>query len=63
MRLTVDGDPDLRVVVFVCNLPDIKGFRACVGQQAEEQDDGVGWGKTLWMDLPVSIKNIHCDES
>lgn len=47
----IDGDPDLGVVVFVCNLPDIKRFRACVGQQAEEQDDGVGWGKTLRMDL------------
>lgn len=62
-RLTVDGDPDLGVVVFVGNLPDIKRFRRCVRQQTEEQDDGVGWGKTVRMDLPVSVKSIHHDES
>lgn len=47
----VDGDPDFRVVVFVGNLPDIKRFRGCVGQEAEEQDDGVRRGKTIRMDL------------
>lgn len=56
-RLTVDGDPDFRVVVFVCNLPDIKRFGGCVGQEAEEQDDGVRRGKTIRMDLPVNVKN------
>lgn len=50
--LTVQGEPDLRVVVPVGDLPDIKGLGGRVGQQAEEEDDGVGWGKTFWMDLP-----------
>lgn len=61
--LTVKRDPDLGVVVFVGNLPDIKSFRGSVGQQAEEEDDGVGWGKTFRMDLPGDVKNIHRDES
>lgn len=52
-RLTVDGDPDLGVVAFVWDLPDIEGLGACVGQEAEEHDNGVRWGKTLRMDLPV----------
>lgn len=56
-RLTVDRDPDFRVVVFVGNLPDIKSFRGRVGQEAEEQDDGVRRGKTIRMDLPVNVKN------
>lgn len=47
----VEGDPDLGVVVFVCNLPDIKRFSGCVGQEAEEQDDSVRRWKTLRMDL------------
>lgn len=61
--LTVEGDPDLGVVVFVSNLPDIKRFRGRIGKQAQEEDDGVGWGKTFRMDLPVNVKNIHRDES
>lgn len=61
--LTIQGDPDLRVVVFVSNLPDIKRFRGCIGQQAEEEDERVGWGKTFRMDLPVNVENIHCDEA
>lgn len=55
-RLTVDGDADLRVVVFVRNLPDIERFGGRVGQQAEEQDDGVGWRETLGVDLSVGVK-------
>jgi len=58
-RLTVNGDPDLGVVVAVGDLPDIKGFRGGVGQQAEEQDDGVGRGKTFRMDLPGRRLKIH----
>lgn len=58
-RLTVYSDSDLWVVVFVRNLPDVKRFGWCVGQEAEEKDDGVRWGKTLRMDLPVRVKNIH----
>lgn len=61
--LTVDGDPDLGVVVFVCNLPDIERFRGRVREQTEEEDDGVGWGKTFRMDLPVSVQNTRHDES
>lgn len=51
--LTVEGKPNLGVVVSVGNLPDIKRFRGRIGQQTEEKDDGVGWGKTFRMDLPV----------
>ena len=57
--LTVNGDPDLRVVVAVGDLPDIKGFRGRVGEQAEEQDDGVGRGKTFWVDLPGKRLKIN----
>lgn len=58
-RLTVNGDPDLGVVVAVGDLPDIKGFRWGVREQTEEQDDGVGRGKTFWMDLPGKRLKIH----
>lgn len=63
--LTVQGDPDLRVVVPVGNLPDIKGFGGRVGQQAEEEDDGVGRGKTFRVDLPGKRQehNVHGRES
>lgn len=57
--LTVEADPDLGVVVFVGNLPDIKRFRGRIRQQAEEEDDGVGWGKTVRMDLPGKVKNMR----
>lgn len=50
--LTVKSDPDLRVVAPVGDLPDIKGLGGRVGQQAEEEDDGVGRGKTFRVDLP-----------
>lgn len=50
--LTVKSDPDLRVVVPVGDLPDIKGLGGRVGQQAEEQDDGVGRGEAFRVDLP-----------
>lgn len=59
--LTVEGDPDLGVVVFVRNLPDIERFRGCIGQQAEKEDDGVGWGKTFRMNLPVNVKNTYLE--
>lgn len=55
--LTVDGDPNLRVVVAVSNLPDIKCLVGGVGEETEEQDYGVGWRKTLWVDLPGRNKN------
>lgn len=61
--LTVEADPDLGVVVFVRNLPDIKRFRGRVRQQAEEEDDGVGWGQTFRMDLPGDVSNIHPQRS
>lgn len=61
--LTVEGDPDLGVVVFVGNLPDIKRFRGRIGQQAEEEDDGVGWGQPVRMDLPGNGKNIRLQRS
>lgn len=63
--LTVQGDPDLRVVVPVGNLPDIEGFGGRVGQQAEEEDDGVGRGKTFRVDLPGKRQehNVHGRES
>lgn len=61
--LTVEADPDLGVVVFVRNLPDIKRFRGRIRQQAEEEDDGVGWGQTFRMDLPGNVKNIHRQRS
>lgn len=57
--LTVKADPDLGVVVFVGNLPDIKRLRGRIRQQAEEEDDCVGWGQTFRMDLPGNVKNIH----
>lgn len=47
----IHSDSDLRVVVFISNLPDIKRVRGCIGQEAEEQDDGVRWWKTIWMNL------------
>lgn len=63
--LTVEGDPDLRVVAPVSNLPDIEGFGGRVGQQAEEEDDGVGRGKTFRVDLPGKRQehNVHGRES
>lgn len=63
--LTVNGDPDLRVVVPVGDLPDIKGLGGRVGQQAEEEDDGVGRGKTFRVDLPGKRQehNVHGRES
>lgn len=63
--LTVKGDPDLRVVVPVGDLPDIKGLGGRVGQQAEEQDDGVGRGKTFRVDLPGKRQehSVHGRES
>ena len=64
-RLTVNGDPDLGVVVAVGDLPNIKGLRGGVREQAEDQDDGVGRGKTLWMNLPgKEVKNTRvCHEA
>lgn len=47
----VDREADLRVVALVGNLPDVKRLGSGVGEQPEEQDDGVGWGKTIRMDL------------
>lgn len=63
--LTVKGEPDLRVVVPVGDLPDIKGLGGRVGQQAEEQDDGVGRGKTFRVDLPGKRQehSVHGRES
>lgn len=61
--LTVEADPDLGVVVFVGNLPDIEGLRGRVGRQAEEEDDGVGRGQAFRVDLPVSVQKRHtCSE-
>lgn len=63
--LTVKGDPDLRVVVLVGDLPDIKGLGGGVGQQAEEEDDGVGRGKTFRVDFSGKRQeqNAHGCES
>lgn len=58
-RLTIESESDLGVVVFVSDLPDIERFGRCIRQEAEKQDDGVRWGKTLWMDLSGGINKTH----
>lgn len=53
MTRTVQSDAGLRLVVFARHLPDVEGLGGRVGQKAEHQDDGVGVGKTVGVDLSV----------
>lgn len=57
-KLTVERDSNFGVVPVVGNLPDVKSLVGRVGQEAEEHDDGVGRGKTVGVDLPVSVENV-----
>lgn len=40
-------------MVFGRHLPDVEGLGGGVGQEAEHQDDGVGVGEAIGVDLPV----------
>lgn len=51
--VTVDGDSGLRLVVLAGDLPDVKGLTGGVWEQPEHQQDGVGRGKSFWVDLPT----------
>lgn len=53
-KLTVQDDSGQRIVVLVENLPECKGLLRCIGQQPEQQRDGVVRGQPLRMDEPVS---------
>jgi len=57
--LTVQGDPGLRLVVFVGHLPDVEGLGRRVGQQADHQDDGEGVRKTIRVELAVTVHTVH----
>lgn len=50
---TVQCDAGLRLVVFARHLPDVEGCGGRVRQKAEHQDDCVGVGKTVRVDLSV----------
>lgn len=52
--LTVQDDSNQRLVVLVEDLPEGKGLLRRVGQQSEQQGDGVVRRKALRMDEPVS---------
>lgn len=59
-RLTVQDDSHQRLVVLVEDLPQGEGLGRRVGQQSEEQADGVVGGKSFRMDVPVStISSRH----
>lgn len=53
MLLTVQDDPNQRLVVLVEDLPECKGLLGRVGQQSEQQSDGVVGGQPLRVDVPV----------
>lgn len=40
--LTINGDPDFRLVVLGGHLPDVEGLSGCVREETEHHDDGVG---------------------
>lgn len=50
---TVDCDAGLWLVILARHLPDVEGLGGRVGQEAEHQDDRVGAGKTVRVDLSV----------
>lgn len=57
LGLTVQDDSHQRLVVLVEDLPEGEGLRRCVGQQSEQQADGVVRGQPFRMDEPVSTNS------
>lgn len=53
-QLTVQDDSGQRIVVLVENLPESEGLLWRIGQQPEQQSDGVVRGQPLRMDEPAS---------
>lgn len=47
-------------MVAARHLPDVEGLGGGVGQEAEHQDDGVGVGKTVRVDLSVRETKRGC---
>ncbi len=50
---TVNSDAGLWLVILARHLPDVEGLGGRVRQEAEHQDDSVGVGKTVRVDLSV----------
>lgn len=59
MIFTVNSDAGLWLVVFAGHLPDVESLGGRVGQEAEHQDDGVGVGQTVRVDLSVHDTQRH----
>lgn len=53
-RLTVQDDPHQRLVALVQDLPQGEGLLWSVGQQPEQQGDGVVGGQAFRVDVSVS---------
>lgn len=54
LRLTVQDDSHQRLVVLVEDLPEGEGLLRSVGQQPEQQGDGVVRGQPFRVEVPVS---------
>ncbi len=54
VRLTVQDDAHQRLILLVENLPEGERLLRSVGQQSEQQGDGVVRGQPFRMDVPVS---------
>lgn len=59
LLLTVNGEPDLWVVVLIRYLPYIKRVLAGVGKETEEENQRVGGRKTIWMDFPLKKNTMQ----
>lgn len=55
LGLTVQSDSNFGIVVSVGKLPYVKSLSWGIRKETEEQNDGVRWWQSIWMDLPNRV--------